>query len=466
MLQEHENYKLWLDTICGLMVIDTEGIVTYMNEQCADYIKVDREKSIGCYIKEVFPPSNMENLLSGNKVFNTDFYFHEGRMSISTQVQIRSEGKVVGVLEYDMIQDVNALDDLLDKYATTLKTEMAYYREQLRTFKNTKYSINNIIGSSKEICDLKHQIELAATSNSTVLICGETGTGKELVAHSIHNLSGRAFHNFIKVNSAGMTETLAESELFGYVEGAFTGAKKGGKKGKFELADKGTLFIDEINQMPLSLQAKILRALQEGEIDPVGCEKSVDVDVKIIAATNQDLLGLVKEGVFRQDLFYRLNVFPIKIPPLRERLSDLPELVEHIVSDLNGELGKQVVKVEDAVYNKLRNYDFPGNVRELRNMIEHAMNYTEGSVLKAEYFSWGWETGPVDLQSLSVFENPIEEIKKDAERKLIIEVLTRFAGNKSRAADYLKIQRPLLYQKMKRLGIPQEAPYEDRYVSP
>lgn len=161
---------------------------------------------------------------------------------------------------------------------------MAYFREQVRNFKSTKYSVHNILGSSKKIKDLKYQIELAATSSSTVLICGETGTGKELVAHSIHNLSSRAFNSFVKVNAAGMAESLIESELFGYEEGAFTGAKKGGKKGKFELADQGTLFIDEINQMPISLQPKILRALQEREIAPVGSEEDITVNVRLVVA--------------------------------------------------------------------------------------------------------------------------------------------------------------------------------------
>ena len=334
-----KDYDLFLDAITGLMVIDKNGNVVYMNEQCADYIKVDREKIMGKYVTDVFPPSNMQNLLKGPNKFNTNFYFCDGRMSVSTQVQLRKDGEIVGVLEYDMIQDIDALDDLLTKYAGTLKDEMAYFREQVRNFKSTKYSINNILGSSQKIKDLKYQIELASTTNSTVLICGETGTGKELVAHSIHNLSARAFN----------------------------GAKKGGKKGKFQQADEGTLFIDEINQMPLSLQPKLLRALQEGEIAPVGSEEDVNVNVRVIVASNQDLRELVYKGEFREDLYYRLNVFPINVPALRERLEDIPELVEAKVRSLNGELGKNIQKVDPDVYRQLMDYDWPGNVRELYN---------------------------------------------------------------------------------------------------
>lgn len=448
-----KDYRLFLDAIAGLLVIDKQGNVVYMNEQCADYIKVDREKSIGKYVTDVFPPSIMPAILKSQNKYNTCFYFQDGRMSVSNQVQLRKDGEVVGVLEYDMIQSINALDDLLSKYAETLKDEMAYFREQVRNFKSTKYSINNILGSSKQVRALKYQIELAATSNSTVLICGETGTGKELVAHSIHNLSSRAFQNFVKVNAAGMAESLIESELFGYVEGAFTGARKGGKKGKFQLADRGTLFIDEINQMPMSLQPKILRALQEGEIAPVGSEEDVDVNVRLIVASNQDLRKLVSQGTFREDLYYRLNVFPIMVPPLRERLDDIPELVEAKVQDLNKELGRNISSVEPGVYRKLQDYHWPGNIRELYNRVEEAMNYASGDVLRMEHFNFRADNSKINLDELNQFDNPIEAIKKEAERKLINEVLMRFDYNKTKTAEYLKISRPLLYQKMKRLGI-------------
>lgn len=447
------DFELFLDAIPGLLIIDRYGKVIYINEQCADYIKVDREKSIGRYVTDVFPSSIMQDILKSRNKYNTCFYFQDGRMSISTQVQLQKDGEVTGVLEYDMIQDINALDDLLSQYAEKLKDEMAYFREQVRNFKSTKYSINNIRGSSPKVQALKYQIELAANSSSTVLICGETGTGKELVAHSIHNLSSRAFQSFVKVNGAGMAESLIESELFGYVEGAFTGARKGGKKGKFELADEGTLFIDEINQMPLSLQPKILRALQEGEIAPVGSEEDITVNARLIVAANQDLRKLVSEGKFREDLYYRLNVFPIMVPPLRERLDDIPELVETKVQELNKELGKSIGSVEPGVYRKLREYNWPGNIRELYNRVEAAMNYANGDTLRMEHFNFRADNSKINLDELNQFDNPIEAMKKEAERKLINEVLMRFNYNKTKTAQYLKISRPLLYQKMKRLGI-------------
>lgn len=448
-----KDYLLFLEAVAGLMVIDKTGHLVFINERCAEYIKVDRNDSIGKYIRDVFPASTMQALLTGDKRYNVNFYFIDGRMSASTQVQLRKDGEIVGVLEYDLMEEITELDEFLGMYSKALKDEVSYFREQVREFQSTKYSINNIIGSSKKVQELKEQIELAATSSSTVLIMGETGTGKELVAHSIHNLSDRAFNDFVKVNSAGMAETLIESELFGYVEGAFTGAKKGGKKGKFELANKGTLFIDEINQMPLSMQPKLLRALQEREISPVGSEEDLNVDVRIIAATNESLEKLVREKKFRADLYYRLNVFPVVIPPLRERLEDIPELVEAKVKQLNNELGTNITNIEPNVYKKLMEYDWPGNIRELYNRVEAAMNYARGNVLKVEHFNFRADNSKIDLTALESTDKPIDAIKREAERKLINEALMMFDYNKTKVADYLKISRPLLYQKMKRLGI-------------
>ncbi|MBR0599449.1 sigma-54 interaction domain-containing protein [Sinanaerobacter chloroacetimidivorans] len=447
------DYKFFLENILGLMVINAEGNVIYMNRQCADYIKMDQEKSIGKYITDVFPPSNMQKLLTGDKALNTDFYFYDGRMSVSTQAQLRKDGEIVGVLEYDIIQDLDSLEDILGKYAQVLNDEMKYYKEQFRNLRRTKYSIENLIGSSKKMEDLRKQIELAAASNSTVVVTGETGTGKELVAHSIHNLSNRKFGSFVKINAANLPETLAESELFGYEDGAFTGAKKGGKRGKFELANEGTLFIDEISQLPIVLQPKLLRALQEKEIDRLGGQKSISVNVRIIAATNENLKELVRSGRFREDLYYRLDVFSIDVPPLRERLEDLPELVMYRIEQLNLEMGKNITAVEDQVYSYLRKYEWPGNVRELYNIVEKAMNYAEGNVLKLGHFRPESGNGAMDLGTLNKLGNPIEVVKREAERKLIMHVLEMYQGNKSKAAEYLKIPRPLLYQKMKRLGI-------------
>jgi transcriptional regulator with PAS, ATPase and Fis domain len=445
--------KTILDHVLGLMVIDRDGVLVYMNQQCADYINVDLSDSLGRPVKEVFPPTTMPDLLAGEEEIDSNFYFAEGRVSFSSRLKIRSGGEVVGVIEYDLLQEMDSLHNFIEKYTHILTDEMMKHGDQLKSLRRTKYSINNLVGSSLAMRQLKQQIMKAATTNSTVLIMGETGSGKELVAHSVHNLSNRTFGSFIKVNAAALPEALEESEFFGYEDGAFTGAVKGGKKGKFELADKGTLFIDEISQMPQGLQAKILRTLQEKEVDRIGSAESIPVDVRIIAATNQELSDLVVSGRFRKDLYYRLNVFPIAVPPLRHHKEDIPELVMDKVVQLNMELGKNIVSVEDSVYDRLRGYDWPGNVRELHNEIENAMHYAESDTLRLQDFNLRVDNTRLDLSALSTFDKPIEAIKKEAERKLINEILVMFGGNKSKAAAYLKISRPLLYQKMERLGI-------------
>ncbi|MEG2200320.1 MAG: sigma 54-interacting transcriptional regulator, partial [Anaerovorax sp.] len=309
------------------------------------------------------------------------------------------------------------------------------------------------IGHSDTMLELKEQIKYVARTNSTVLISGETGTGKELVAQAIHNLSKRRLKNFIKINAAGLPESLAESELFGYDAGSFTGAKSEGKKGKFEIANHGTLFIDEINQMPLTLQPKLLRVLQEKEVDRIGSEKPTPLDVRIIAASNKDLEKLVKEGEFREDLYYRLDVVEVNVPPLRDHLEDIPLLVNHFVENLNNLLGKTVQTIEDGVYVQLKEHHWPGNVRELQNVIEKTMNYVEGTVLREEDLNFNHVGKNLEINFLENTEKPIEDFLERAERSLIVKTLKKFDGNKTKAAEFLKIRRTLLYQKMKRLNI-------------
>lgn len=459
---EKKDYEFFLEHINGLLIIDKDEKLIYMNDQCADYIHVDREKSIGKPIKEVFPPTVMPDVLKGKKAYDTHIYFDDGRMSVSSEAQLRKNGEVVGVLEYDMVQDVESMDALIASYSSEMQKEIELYRQQQRDFQRTRYSIRNIIGRSAAVRELRRQIELAASTRSTVLITGETGTGKELVAHAIHNLSARAFNEFVKINSAGIPAHLFESELFGYEEGSFTGAKKGGRKGKFLLADKGTLFLDEVNQMPPEIQPKLLRVLQEREIDTIGGDKSIPVDVRIIAATNQDLRKMVREHAFREDLYYRLNVFPIHVPPLRERIEDIEELVSTQIAALNLQYGKNIVGVAPEVYARFRRYDWPGNVRELFNLVERMVTLSREETLTGELLEMVWPRG-VDPDAVvdrilaeNDDENLITRTRNEAEKELLIRMLKRFKGNKTRTAEYLKIARPLLHQKIRRLGIQAE----------
>lgn len=451
----YEELEFYMDNIAGVVAINMEGYITYVNPQCHEYFGMADQSIIGRHILEIFPKSTMIEGLKNDKP-EMVFYSTYLGIGISIQVPLFKNGKKVGLLEYDATQGSQRLYELSREYSDFLDKELLHNDEDLPVSGDAKYSLNQLIGRSMPMISLKEEIMKAAQSNSTVIITGETGTGKELVASAIHNLSSRRRERLIKINSSAFPENLVESELFGYVEGAFTGAVKGGKKGKFELANKGTLFIDEINQMPMSVQPKLLRVLQEKEIDRIGSDVTIPIDVRIIAATNQDLEGLVAEGKFREDLFYRLNVYPIHIPPLRERLDDLELLMESKIKSLNVSLGKHITSIDPEVLHQFHRYNWPGNIRELYNKVERAMNYVsaEDDTLRLKDFRGSGSTvEPMDLNTFGQMENPIETVKNDAERKLIREVLQQVDGNKTKAAEYLKISRPLLYQKMKRLGI-------------
>lgn len=452
-----EELLFFMDHIQGLMIIDKTGTLIFMNQQCADYIHADLKTSIGKPVNEVFPPSEMKKFLTAPEEMETEFYVVDGRISWTTRIKLRKENKVVGVVEYDLFQDFVHMEAFTKGYMTK-SAELDYYKKEVRKLRNMKYTIDNIVGNSEKIRALKKQIRHVAKTNSSVIITGETGTGKELVAHAIHNLSNRSINNFIQLNSAGLPESLAESELFGYEEGAFTGASKGGKKGKFEMANKGTLFIDEINQMPYNLQPKLLRVLQEQEIDKVGSNKTTPIDVRIIVATNEDLGDLVTTGTFREDLYYRLNVMEIKTPALRDIKEDIPELVDSMICKFNKRFNKNVIEVDPHAMEMLIEYNWPGNIRELNNVIERAMNYAEGHVLNLDHFSFYEENYVFNLDkkefsTIIEEQNPIEKVKQEAERLLIVKTLQETGGNKTQAAKILKIARPLLHQKIKRLKI-------------
>ncbi|MDD3168065.1 MAG: sigma 54-interacting transcriptional regulator [Eubacteriales bacterium] len=448
---ELANCELILEHLPGAMVIDLQGTIVYINKQCADYIGTARSHALGRDVREIFPDTKMIDSLKLDKP-EIVFYNSFG-IGISVEVPIFSEGVKVGLLEYDLVQGSEVLYELADNYTHYLDQELKYLKHQINELRSTKYSINNIIGGSEEIMRMKETIISAAKTNSTVLIYGETGTGKELVAHSIHSLSTRGKHNFIKLNAASIPENLVELELFGYEGGTFTGADAKGKKGKFELADKGTLFIDEINQMPLPVQPKLLRALQENEIERIGGTRSIPVDVRIIVTTNQDLRTMVQDNKFRNDLFYRLHVIVIKVPPLRKRLEDIPLLTDYFVRYYNKAMGRNISHIDEQIYHMFRNFDWPGNVRQLQNVIERGVSFAKGEHLGL---------GDLDLDDGARSAIPargpdvpdlIKTVKNDAERKLIAATLARFQGNKTKTAESLGISRSLLYQKMYRLGI-------------
>lgn len=318
-------------------------------------------------------------------------------------------------------------------------------RETIRA----RYSFENMIGKNEKMEAIYELIPKIATTKATVLIEGESGTGKELVAHSIHQYSTREDKAFIRVNCAALAESLLESELFGHVRGAFTGAVSH-KLGRFELADGGTLFLDEIGEISLATQAKLLRAVQDGEIEKVGDSRRIKVDVRVIAATNKDLKKAVETGEFRHDLYYRLKVVPIALPPLRERKDDIPLLVDHFIARFNKEMGRKVTRVAPEVMAILNAYDFPGNIRELENIIEHAMVFCTENTLEAEHLQ-----KEIQPARKSVINNVVEDEDPihAMEEALILKVLTQTKWNYKKTAERLKMSRTTLWRKIKIYGL-------------
>lgn len=455
ILKDLDHYlESFFEQIPGLVMIDMEGIVFYVNDQCAEYFQRSKEEILNRHITESFPETKMLEGLKFDKP-SPVFYNSLLGIGISMHVPLYINGQKIGLAEYDVVQRSEMLYEFSDEYNRFLDQELNNLTKDLTKLEGTKYTINNLVGRSQVMLDLKQKIITTARTSSTVMITGETGTGKELVAHAVHNLSNRRKERFIKVNASSFPNSLAESELFGYESGSFTGARSQGKKGKFELADKGTLFIDEINQMPMDIQPKLLRVLQEKELDRIGGEKPIPIDVRIIAASNENLKELVKQGKFRKDLYYRLNVIELEVPPLRERAEDIGSIAQFIIEELNVQMGRSVTGIEEEALEALRRRTWPGNVRELRNAIERAMNFADENLLRMEDFDaarGGRTESPAGLP-LGKGERLIDQARNDAERDVIVKVLEYFNNNKSKTAEYLGIARPLLYQKMKRLGI-------------
>lgn len=380
----------------------------------------------------------------------------------NTKLKIRPSGKTVvaqaapiivnGVMKGSVavLHDISGIKDLTDKLnkAEQKLRELSY-----------KYKPEDIIGESAAIKAVKKVIEKAAKVPATVLLRGESGTGKELFANSIHAQSKRAGSNFVRVNCAALSDTLLESELFGYEEGSFTGALKGGKKGLFEEADKGTIFLDEISEISMNTQAKLLRVLQEKEIMRVGSNHPISVDVRIIAATNVDLVAAVGAGKFREDLFYRLNILPIIIPPLRERKEDIPLLIRNFIVKFNDEYGRHILHISEEALNILMDYDWPGNVRELENIVGRSiinMNINE-RVIMPEHLPH-LVTNKITHVNNCVVEKE-EELTKlsnvmdKAESDYIKSVYLRLNKNKTETAKVLGISLRSLYYKMEKYGI-------------
>ena len=436
----------------GFIITDTEGNVREINKQYADFFGKSRSEIIGKSILNIIPNSKMIDIVKHK--FSEEDAVHKyidgeakGNSVIVSRSYVEDEdGNVVaGVAQVKFkVQTLAVAKKLMNEYE-----ELEYYREE---FQNQN-RVDNIIGSDTKFREIVKECLKVAKTDIPVLLTGETGTGKEVMAKALHTNSLRYDKPFVSINCAAIPFELLESELFGYMDGAFTGAKRGGKKGKFQLANGGTIFLDEIGDMPSSMQAKLLRVLQEKEIEPLGSEKSIPLDVRVVAATRQDLEAKMKDGSFREDLYYRLSVFNIHIPPLRERGGDSLELAEFFLDELNHKY-KTYKTFSKAVKAYFLKYQWPGNVRELQHAVEHAMNVLPDaySMITAEYIPEhiGGAAGQTGKSAPDKQRDSLASTMKDMEYNTICRVLKETGGNISESARILQMSRQKLQYRIKR----------------
>jgi len=434
-----------------MLVVDANGIVTMISEGYAEFNGTTVAEAMGKHVTEVVENTRMHVVAKTGVPEIGERQTIRGRELIVNRIPLRDGDRVIGAYGRVVFKTVEQLRELATKM-NLLESKVKYYEEELTHLRGARYTFASIVGSGPAITAAKAEAERASRTDSTVLLRGETGTGKELFSHSIHAAGPRRAGPFIKLNCAAVPAELLESELFGYEEGAFTGARKGGKPGKFELAAGGTLFLDEIGDMPLPMQAKLLRALQEREVDRLGGTASRRVDIRLIAATSRNLEERVGQGTFRADLYYRVHVIPIRVPPLRERPEDLRPIAEAFLAALSADTGEPKKRLSVELLEILRGHPWPGNVRELQNVLERAVAMARGEVLLPEHIpahllrdapGAGKEVAPGSLASA----------RAEAERAAILSALSAAGGNKTKAAALLRIHRVKLYEKLKRHGI-------------
>ncbi|MDD5698296.1 MAG: sigma 54-interacting transcriptional regulator [Victivallaceae bacterium] len=427
----------------GIVAVDADGIITLISKAYTDFLGISEKDAVGKQVNQVIESTRLPEVLKSGKAEKAHLQLIKGNYMIASRFPLIENGKVIGAIGKVLFRNIDELN--------VLHRRIANLQQQLKACRNNtgeqvKYSFRDIIGKSDRLLLAKTMAENAGMTDSSVLLLGESGTGKELFAHAIHRASPRFGKAFIKVNCAAIPAELLESELFGYEEGAFTGARKGGKAGKFELADGGTLFLDEIGDMPAGMQAKLLRALQEKEIEKIGSKYPLKIDVRIIAATNQDLENLVAGGRFRADLFYRLNVVSIKIPSLRERPEDINELIPYLLNKICNRLGKYADELSPQALLLLKRHHWPGNIRELENALERAVNLIgcEGVILPEHLMEKisGDDCGKV---------KKMQEVVENAERQALEQALKSSRGKKAKAARLLGISRSSFYQLMSKL---------------
>ncbi|MHB1109933.1 MAG: sigma-54 interaction domain-containing protein [Devosia sp.] len=447
-------FSLLRDFFEGAIIVDAQTRITWIDARYRLLLKLAPDfDPIGLPVEEVIPHSLLRRVVETGRPILLDIMNFDDRQFVVCRIPLKdAEGNVEGAIGFVFYDNVDYLEPILQKFEN-LQKQLTRAQAALIHERQTKYSLSSFVGTSEAVKDLKSQVRRFALRDGAALILGETGTGKELLAHAIHQQSDRADGPFVAVNMAAVPEALLESEFFGVAPGAFTGADRKARKGKFELAHGGTLFLDEIGDMPLGIQAKFLRVLQEGEIEALGSNTVKKIDVRIIAATSQDLEARIADKTFRPDLYYRIAVLTVRIPPLRERLDDIPLLCETLLEQTMRASDQRGWVISPEAIKLLQDHDWPGNVRELRNVLERAAAMAPTEILDAAVIqralppSTARQRMPVQLTA------DLATTLADAERQAILEALATSGGQKSVAATRLGVSRSQFYEKLKRHNI-------------
>jgi transcriptional regulator with PAS, ATPase and Fis domain len=411
---------------------------------------VDPHEILGTHILVLNPDSRLPEVIKNGKAEVGEVLRMKGKERVIARIPLRdSEGNIVGAFAKLVFWNVSQVRDLV-RQTEVLEEKLNYYEKELQNLYSRHYDLQLVVGESPPIQQAKQVAVQAAQSDLSLLITGETGTGKDLFAHVVHRLGSRHKQPIIKVNCGAIPKELFESELFGYQAGAFTGASKKGKPGKFELADGGTIFLDEVGELPLAMQVKLLRVIQEQEVERLGGSKPVKLSFRVIAATNRDLKAMLASGAFRQDLYYRLNIFNLHVPPLREIREDIPRLAYYSLSNLRTGKRRVPARISLDVMHWLASYDWPGNVRELKNVIERAAALAGSGTIMMHHL-------PPDLLEAAgnadVSAEAPESLRQEmarAEKQAIERALKYTGGNRTEAAKLLGIHRTGLQKKLKK----------------
>ncbi|WP_417617485.1 sigma-54 interaction domain-containing protein [Oceanisphaera sp.] len=467
-------FPMFEQASAGAIAVDKHSCITWINSRYAKLLGLaDTHGVVGRPVLSVIPHSRMPEVVDSGRPMLLDIMeYHTQQLVVTRLPFYNDEGEISGAVAFVLFDDLQPLTPLVSKYRRLHKDLLAAKRALAKTGRGTRYQLGDFIGASPAVLEVKRRTRLAAGRDIPVLLLGETGTGKEVLAQSLHALSARMEGPFVGVNVAAIPESLLEAEFFGVAPGAFTGADKRMREGKFQRAQGGTLFLDEVGDMPLGLQAKLLRALQEREIEPLGSNQVIPVDVRVIAATSRDLAAMVAEGHFRSDLYYRLNVLEIQIPPLRERPADIGILCEFLLEDICS--GQARTEITDEAVALLSRHHWPGNVRELRNVLERAFTMSEGAevldvatlhrVLPEASLPGAVESDGAEADALpkepagsdSAAEpapvRPLAQVLAQAEAEAIRAALAQCQNNRSQAARLLGVSRSVFYDKLSKLS--------------